>query len=90
MTAASRSCYVLLVIVSVTFVVTVMAFTLLPWETLPFWLKEQLLPIVLVEVGAIVVLGLLSMSLDKPPSSPFPQEPPKPAEAESPAPESVV
>ena len=74
MPKASRMCYVLLVIVSVAFVATVMAFTLLPWEAVPSWLKEDLLPIILVEVGAIVVLGLLSMSLDKPPEQP-PQEP---------------
>lgn len=75
MPKASRMCYVLLVIVSVTFVATVMAFSLLPWDSVPSWLKEDLLPIILVEVGAIVVLGLLSMSLDKPPELP-PQAPP--------------
>jgi hypothetical protein len=74
MPKASRMCYVLLVIVSVTFVATVMTFSLLPWESIPSWLKEDLLPIIVVEVGAIIVLGLLSMSLDKPPTLP-PQAP---------------
>lgn len=70
MTPASRACYLFLVIISIAFVMTVMAFTLLPWETVPPWLKENLLLIVLAEVGGIIVLGLLSMGLDNPPTSP--------------------
>lgn len=74
MTAASRTCYVLLVLVSITFVMTVMAFTLLPWETVPAALKDHLLLIVLAEVGTIIALGLLSMGLDKPPTTNGPMQ----------------
>jgi hypothetical protein len=81
MRKASRFCYVLLVLASIAFVMTVMAFTLLPWDSVPPWLKENLLPVILLEVGAIIVLGLLSMGLDKTPTAAPPTLPPADSES---------
>lgn len=76
MTAEPRNpFYILLLAVSVAFVATVLAYAIVPWEQQPPWLQVNGWKLLLVEVGAIIVLGLLSMALDrwrflrKPPAS---------------------
>lgn len=55
----------LLIPVSVIFVMTVLAYSLLPWHTLPSWFQENGWKFLLGEVGLIIVLGLASMVLDR-------------------------
>ncbi|MCS6976318.1 MAG: hypothetical protein NZM31_04820 [Gemmatales bacterium] len=57
--------YDLLVAVSVVFVVTVLAYALVPPQHQPTWFFQNGWIILLVEVAAVVVLGLLSMGLDR-------------------------
>lgn len=55
----------LLIPASVIFVVTVLAYSLVPWHTLPAWFQEHGWKALLVEVAVIIVLGLASMVLDR-------------------------
>jgi hypothetical protein len=57
--------YDLLIAVSVVFVVTVLAYALVPPQHQPTWLLQNGWILLLVEVGAIVLFGLLSMGLDR-------------------------
>jgi membrane-anchored protein YejM (alkaline phosphatase superfamily) len=57
--------YRLLLAVSAVFVVTALAYALVPWPDLPAWFQERGWQILLVEVFAIVLLGLASMGVDR-------------------------
>jgi hypothetical protein len=57
--------YDLLIPASVAFVVTVLAYALVPPAQQPPWFYEHAWKLLLAEVGAIIVLGLLSMGLDR-------------------------
>ena len=57
--------YDLLLGVCTLFVVTVLAYALVPPERQPPWLFEHGWKLLLVEVALIIVLGLLSMGLDR-------------------------
>jgi hypothetical protein len=57
--------YDLLIPASVLFVVTVLAYALVPPDRQPDWLYAHGWKLLLGEVGLIVVLGLLSMGYDR-------------------------
>jgi len=65
MNADSRNpFYLLLLIASVAFAVTAVAYAF-PLRMLPEWFQAHGWKLLLVEVGAVVVLGLASMGLDR-------------------------
>jgi hypothetical protein len=65
MNADSRNpFYLLLLIASVAFAVTAVAYAL-PLRMLPEWFQAHGWKLLLVEVGAVVILGLASMGLDR-------------------------
>jgi hypothetical protein len=57
--------YLLLLAVSVVFVMTCLAYALLPWNEQPDWLRRYGWQVLLVEVAGVVLFGLLSMALDR-------------------------
>lgn len=57
--------YDLLIAVSVVFVVTVLAYALVPPQHQPPWFLRNGWIVLLIEVAAIVLFGLLSMGLDR-------------------------
>ncbi len=57
--------YYLLLVASLLFVMTALAHALLPWDKQPAWLQAHGWRILLVEVAAVVLFGLLSMGLDR-------------------------
>lgn len=57
--------YVLLLFVSVAFIVTVLAYAVVPWDQQPAWLQQHGWQLLLVEVGLLIVFGLLSIGLDR-------------------------
>jgi hypothetical protein len=57
--------YRLLLAVSFIFVLTALAYALLPWNEQPEWLRQHGWRILLVEVAGIILFGLLSMTLDR-------------------------
>lgn len=66
MKAASRNpFYFLLLITSFAFALTALAHAVVPWEQQPAWLQNHGWRILLVEVAGVIVLGLLSMALDR-------------------------
>lgn len=67
MTQASRWFFRLLVTASVIFLATCFAYSL-PMEHLPPWFQVNGWIVLLVEVGFIIVLGLLSMGFDERPT----------------------
>ncbi len=56
--------YILLLIVSLAFIVTSLAYCL-PMQYLPPWFQEHGWKLLLFEVGCILTTGLLSMGLDR-------------------------
>lgn len=57
--------YSLLIAVSFAFCVTVLALAFVPVERQPAWLQFYGLYLVLVELAALILFGLLSMGLDR-------------------------
>jgi uncharacterized membrane protein YkvA (DUF1232 family) len=57
--------YLLLLVVSVLMVVTALAYALPPMRVQPDWLRLYGWRILIAEAVAVVVLGLLSMGLDR-------------------------
>jgi hypothetical protein len=57
--------YSLLLLASVAFVVTCLAYALVPWDQQPEWLQVNGWKLLLGEVAAVLVFGLLSMALDR-------------------------
>ena len=57
--------YDLLIPVCVAFVVTVLAYAFVPPDQQPPWLLANGWKLLLIEVGIIIMLGLLSMGLDR-------------------------
>lgn len=57
--------YFLLLVVSFLFVLTVLAYAVVPMERQPEWLEVHGWKILLGELAAVIVLGLLSMGLDR-------------------------
>lgn len=66
---ARNRCYALLLVVSTAFAVTAFAYALVPWEQQPLWLRMHGWKLLLVEVAGIIIVGLISMGLDRPQSS---------------------
>jgi len=58
-------CYRLLLAVSVMFVLTALAYALVPWDSLPGWFQAKGWWLLLAEVFLVIVLGLLSMAVDR-------------------------
>ncbi len=69
----SNAFYILLVMVSLAFIVTCLAYCL-PLEYQPPWLIEHGWKLLLFEVGCVLITGLLSMGFDRvnPPKSESP------------------
>lgn len=66
MTAEPRNpFYALLLVVSFLFVLTALAYALLPWERQPAWLQAGGWKYLLIEVAAVVFFGLASMAYDR-------------------------
>lgn len=65
MTEPANPFYRLLLIVSFLFVVTCLAYALVPLPDQPRWLQTYGWQILLIEVGGIILFGLLSMALDR-------------------------
>ncbi len=57
--------YRLLLVVSVAFVVTALAYAVVPWQAQPEWLKQHGWRILLTELAGIILFGLMSMVLDR-------------------------
>ncbi|HMP01488.1 MAG TPA: hypothetical protein PKD86_05130 [Gemmatales bacterium] len=66
MPESSRLFFRLLVVGSIMFLVTCFAYSL-PFDHLPPWFQEYGWLVLLVEVGFLMILGLLSMSFDQKP-----------------------
>lgn len=67
MTRASRLFFRLLVVACVIFLTTCFAYSL-PLEHLPPWFQTYGWVVLLVEVGFIIILGLLSIGFDEKPA----------------------
>ena len=63
---ARNRCYALLLAISTAFAVTAFAYALVPWDQQPLWLRMHGWKLLLVEVAAIIVVGLVSMGIDRP------------------------
>ncbi len=61
----SNPFYRLLLVISFVFVLTALAYALLPWKNQPEWLRQHGWQALLAELAGIIVFGLLSMILDR-------------------------
>jgi hypothetical protein len=63
---AQNRYYAVLLVASAAFVITAFAYALVPWDQQPLWLQMHGWKLLLVEVAGIIVVGLVSMGLDRP------------------------
>jgi hypothetical protein len=71
---AQNRYYAVLLVVSAAFVITALAYALVPWEQQPLWLRMHGWKLLLVEVAGIIVVGLVSMGLDRPQPAASPKD----------------
>jgi hypothetical protein len=57
--------YVLLLLFSVIFAVTALAYAVVPWDAQPAWLQARGWQLILLELAAIILFGLASLGLDR-------------------------
>jgi hypothetical protein len=57
--------YVLLLLFSVIFAVTALAYAVVPWDAQPAWLRARGWQLILLELAAVILFGLASMGLDR-------------------------
>ncbi len=57
--------YRLLLVCSVAFAVTAFAYAVVPWDDQPAWFRAHGWKVLLAELAAVIVFGLLSMILDR-------------------------
>ncbi|MER3417375.1 MAG: hypothetical protein C4297_14370 [Gemmataceae bacterium] len=61
----SNPFYALLLLASLLFVITALAYALVPWERQPLWFQRHGWKMLLVETSVVIVLGLAAMVLDR-------------------------